>query len=141
MTALVLLCVAIDCPAPRLPQPQPWPLCCSVGETLRLPHGELSWRRAPGGLPDDWHGRLVDVLPRSGGEKLPLKVGRKPVKTVFQEAGVPPQLRLDWPLLEDDAGELLAVPSLGVSVLHATTGEGWWPQWQPLAIVSRPVGD
>lgn len=121
--------------------PQPWPLCCVVGETLRLPHGELSWRRAQGGLPDDWHGRLLDVMPRSGGEKLPLKVGRKPVKTVFQEAGVPPQLRLDWPLLEDDAGELLAVPSLGVSVLHAAAGEGWWPQWQPLAIVSRPAGD
>lgn len=123
---------------PRLAQEPEWPPCCLVGRNVRLPHGELSWTRGAGGLPADWTGKVIDLLQRGGGEKLPVKVGRKPVKTVFQEAAVPPQLRLDWPLLEDDAGDLLAVPSLGVSIRHAVTAEdGWWPQWQPTAIVSR----
>lgn len=123
---------------PRIAAGQEWPPCAVVGHDQVFPHGELRWQRGAGGLPAQWQGRVLEWLQRSGGEKLPLKVGRKPLKTLFQDGGVPPQLRLDWPLLADDDGELLAVPSLGVSARHAVDDDdGWWPQWQPTGIVSQ----
>ena len=117
--------------------PQEWASCVRVGEDAVLPHGVLRWRQAAGGLPLDWQGALLDVRPRETGDRLALKVGRKTLKTLFQEAAVPPQLRLDWPLLEGDDGDLVAVPSLAVSVRCASADVGWWPDWQPRAIFGR----
>ncbi|MEN3809671.1 tRNA lysidine(34) synthetase TilS, partial [Chromobacterium piscinae] len=63
-------------------------------------------------------------------EKLSARVGRREVKDLFREAGVPPLLRRRWPLLYGADGELLAVP--GIAVSHrAATEAGWWPVWLP----------
>lgn len=109
-----------------------WPVPCVPGQTLRLPSGELSWAWRAGGLPAApgvvWQLRL-----RQGGESLPTRVGRKTLKKLFQEAAVPALLRDSWPVLCDEAGQLLALPGVAVSADRAQP-EGWWPLWQPLSI-------
>lgn len=67
---------------------------------------------------------------RAGGERLQQKVGRKPLKTLFQEAGVPAVLRPGWPLLFLDE-ELVAVVGVAVSSAWQDDRLGWWPEWQP----------
>lgn len=58
----------------------------------------------------------VIVGVRRGGERilLPGREGRKELKTLFQEAGIPPWQREHWPLIYVD-GELAVVPGLWVS--------------------------
>ena len=60
-------------------------------------------------------------------------VGRKPIKTLFQEQGIPPALRPYWPLLTLNDGRLGAVPSVAVASDCQSKDEqlGWWPKWQP----------
>ncbi|BEV70848.1 tRNA lysidine(34) synthetase TilS [Paludibacterium sp. THUN1379] len=70
------------------------------------------------------------LRPRRGGERLPQAVGNKPVKTLLQEAGIPPLLRERWPLLYLADGRLAAIPS--VAVATDCRGEaGQWPVWLP----------
>ncbi|HEX5276195.1 MAG TPA: tRNA lysidine(34) synthetase TilS [Fluviicoccus sp.] len=56
---------------------------------------------------------------RQGGEEIQLPGrGRKTLKALFQEAGIPPWKREVWPLVYGD-GQLLMVPGLWVDVLAA----------------------
>nr|WP_233158618.1 tRNA lysidine(34) synthetase TilS [Chromobacterium sp. ASV5] len=100
-------------------------------QSLLLPSwgGRLGWAWRASGL-DAAHlaGGLV-LRPRQGGEKLPGRAGRRAVKDLLREAGLPPLLRQRWPLLYSGAGDLLAVPGVAVSQAHAA-GPGWWPLWQ-----------
>ena len=101
-----------------------------VGTATTLPAGSLGWREASCGLAP---GRRLRLLPRRGGERL-RPAGRthtKSVKALFQEQGVPPWLRPQWPLLfasGEDA--LLAVPELALAANGAVAG-GLLPTWQP----------
>jgi len=86
---------------------------------LLMPDGRrLSVQAMPGqGIRGDlWQqARQVEVRFRQGGERLRLagRPGRKPLKDMFQEAGIPPWQRQDWPLIWLD-DRLAAVPGLGV---------------------------
>ncbi|MEO3960076.1 tRNA lysidine(34) synthetase TilS, partial [Chromobacterium piscinae] len=92
--------------------------------------GELAWEWRDRGLPAVVLKNGASLAPRRGGEKLSARVGRREVKDLFREAGVPPLLRRRWPLLYGADGELLAVP--GIAVSHrAATEAGWWPVWLP----------
>ncbi|KJH68824.1 tRNA lysidine(34) synthetase TilS [Chromobacterium violaceum] len=92
--------------------------------------GELAWERRDAGLPAALLESGAYLAPRRGGEKLSARVGRREVKDLLREAGVPPLLRRRWPLLYGADGELLAVPGIAVSHRAGTDG-GWWPLWRP----------
>lgn len=112
------------------PTPQPCTLDFVPDGELPLPGwaGRLRWQRRSPGLAESAL-RDLRLLPRAGGERLAQRVGRKPVKTLLQEADVPAALRGQWPLLA--AGDtLLAVPGVAVSHEHLAE-QGWWPQWLP----------
>jgi len=90
--------------------------------------GQLSLQTGPQGIATALLLAGVELRPRSGGERLALAVGRKPVKTLLQEAGIPPRLRARWPLLYLMDGRLAAVPS--VAVAHdCRAPDGLWPAW------------
>ncbi|MCW3478976.1 tRNA lysidine(34) synthetase TilS [Neisseriaceae bacterium JH1-16] len=114
------------------PQRQPLsPTALAVPQLLADWQGGLRFEPRQGGL-----GRAVIeqglwLQPRQGGEKLAMKVGRKPVKTLLQEAGVPPFLRGRWPLLVDASGECVALPGVAVACT-AQANDGWWPSWTPV---------
>ncbi|MCP9760652.1 tRNA lysidine(34) synthetase TilS [Aquitalea sp. S1-19] len=91
--------------------------------------GYLSLTLKSSGLPVDWLAGELRLQPRQGGERLAQSVGRKPVKTLLQEAGLPPLLREQWPLLYRGK-ELVAVPGVAISSDHLQT-DGWVPQWTP----------
>ena len=101
------------------------------GVCAALPNGVLAWRKGEAGLPADT--RFV-VRFRQGGERIRLhgRNIRKTVKALFQEHRVPPWRRERWPLLCDEAGRLLAVPSIGVAADAAVSG-GLQPCWTPNA--------
>ncbi|EEG08826.1 tRNA lysidine(34) synthetase TilS [Pseudogulbenkiania ferrooxidans] len=126
-----------------------WPLAVAMApQTTRLAAGVLGARV----VPRSWPGELGFVLRsggldplclqggfelrvRVGGERLAQQVGRKPVKTLLQEAGIPPALRAQWPLLFLPDGRLVAIPGVAVSEgvkLH--DGPGWWPEWWPCSL-------
>ncbi|SUX54239.1 tRNA lysidine(34) synthetase TilS [Chromobacterium vaccinii] len=95
--------------------------------------GELAWEWRDHGLPEALLASGASLAPRRGGEKLSARVGRREVKDLFREAGVPPLLRRRWPLLYGADGELLAVP--GIAVSHRLAMEaGWWPVWRPASL-------
>lgn len=108
-----------------------------IGEDRTLPGGRLLWLRRRHGFADEWHGRSLQLQWRQGGERMAAKVGRKPLKHYFQEAGVPACLREQWPLLFDAAGDLVAVPGAAVAYPLQSDGEGWWPQWLPTGMVKK----
>ena len=72
----------------------------------------------------------ITLRVRQGGERLLLEVGSKPVKTLLQEAGIPPRLRARWPLLYLADGRLAAVPSVAVA-LDCRAEQGCWLVWEP----------
>ena len=101
------------------------------GACAVLSNGVLGWRKVAVGLPA---GVQLAVRCREGGERIRLngRNVRKTVKALFQEHGVPPWRRESWPLLYDDAGRLLAVPSIGVAA-EAAVPDGLLPHWSPSA--------
>jgi tRNA(Ile)-lysidine synthase len=89
-------------------------------------------RAAQGGLAACWL-RGLTVRVRRGGESLRLHAGagRRSLRKLLQEAGLPPWLRERWPLLH--VGErLVAVPGIGVDAdFRAAAGRaGWMPEWR-----------
>jgi tRNA(Ile)-lysidine synthase len=68
---------------------------------------------------------------RQGGERLHQSIGAKAVKTLLQEAGIPPRLRARWPLLYLPDGRLAAVPSIAVATDCCCDAGGYWPLWNP----------
>lgn len=90
--------------APR-PVPQPWP----VGhEQLQLDSGvRLSRSQLPAlGIDADAE---LEVVYRRGGEEVLAAAGRRPLKKLMQERGIPPWKRDRIPLLRRPGGPILAV--------------------------------
>jgi tRNA(Ile)-lysidine synthase len=113
--------------APPLRQFLAWPL---VQSDLPRWGGVLSFVESAKGISSDWLEAGFEVRPRVGGERLQLEIGNKPVKTLLQEAGIPPAIRKRWPLLYLPDGRLAAVPSVAVA-LDCRGVNGHWPMWQP----------
>lgn len=90
--------------------------------------GSLRWVRRGGLTLQSLVGDL-QLRPRLGGEVLQQAVGRKPVKKLLQEAGIPPLLRRQWPLLYAADGRLLALPGVAVAS-DCFSRDGYWPEWQ-----------
>ena len=102
----------------------------AVGTCVALPGGTLRWRPGAIGLAA---GSPLTVRTRRGGERIRLHGrGSKAVKALFQEHGIAPWQRGDWPLLYGAAGRLVAVPGLGIGAEFATPG-GLAPCWTPRA--------
>lgn len=91
--------------------------------------GCLRWERR-GGISPDVLERGFYLSPRRGGELLLQPAGRRQVKKLLQEAGIPPLLRKQWPLLSDADGKLLALPGVAVSS-ECYDPDGYWPEWLP----------
>lgn len=105
------------------PSPPPaYEIAWSGEPELRLPHGRLAFGRAHGeGIAADRiAGRVVRVRPRAGGERLQLAANRprRALKSILQDAGVPPWERQRVPLVYcGDA--LAAVAGIGVDAAFA----------------------
>jgi tRNA(Ile)-lysidine synthase len=111
----------------------------SLGERVVPPAwpGELGFVLRPGGIDPQCLLGGFELRVRVGGERLDHKVGRKPVKTLLQEAGIPPALRAEWPLLYLPDGRLAAIPGIAVSEeVKVRDGQGWWPEWWSHAVSS-----
>lgn len=115
-------------------EPLPWPLACQPGVRVETPFGRLEWLWQRGGLSAACTQETMWLRTRVGGEVLPQKVGRVALKKLFQAHAVPALLREAWPLLHNAAGELVAVPGLGVSRACEADGDGWWSLWLPAAL-------
>ena len=115
-------------------EPMHWPMHWKLNDPLALPGGSLVAEQCDGqGLSVDKLSQArIEVRQRAGGERC-RPIGRgltKTVKSLLQEAGVPPWERRLQPLVYVD-GELAALPGLcyceGVA---ATAGEmGWMLSW------------
>lgn len=90
--------------------------------------GTLSFEESARGVAAELLEGGFDLRPRSGGERLLLEIGSKPVKTLLQEAGIPPRLRKRWPLLYLPDGRLAAIPSVAVA-LDCRGAHNYWPTW------------
>ena len=90
---------------PQPPASQPWPV---DQDQLRLATGaRLSRSRLPGlGIAADTE---LEVVYRRGGEVVRTAAGRRPLKKLMQERGIPPWQRDRIPLLRRPGGEILAV--------------------------------
>ncbi len=95
-------------------------------------NGCLQWEEREYGLPPALLAAGFALRPRRGGERLRQGFGGKPVKTLLQEAGIPPHLRARWPLLYLPDGRLAAVPGIAVD-RELACGQGLWPRWVPEA--------
>lgn len=94
--------------------------------------GKLRFVQRAGGIKESLLQPAFSLFPRRGGERLLTSVGHKSVKTLFQEHGVPPILRRQWPLLMTHGGRLIAVPGIAVAEdCQAKQHRGWWPEWCP----------
>ena len=91
--------------------------------------GCLRWV-AGGGLSVDAMAAGLMLRPRVGGELLMQSYGRKEVRKLLQEAGMPPVLRKQWPLLYSAEGKLLALPGVAVAS-DCFDADGFWPDWLP----------
>ena len=91
--------------------------------------GCLRWG-AGGGLSVDVIASGLVLRPRVGGELLMQSYGRKEVRKLLQEAGMPPLLRKQWPLLYSTEGKLLALPGVAVAS-DCFDASGFWPDWLP----------
>ncbi|WP_046352804.1 tRNA lysidine(34) synthetase TilS [Janthinobacterium sp. B9-8] len=100
---------------------------------MRLASGVLAWREAAVGIDINrlQQGRL-ELRNRMGGESLRLRADgpRRSLKQLYQEAAVPPWLRLNTPLVYLD-GALAAVPGLGIdAAFRAGDGQqAFAPHW------------
>lgn len=87
-------------------------------------------RPSENGLPADIWQQSGRLRPARRGERLQTAAGSKSVNRLLQEAGVPPVLRADWPVL-DIGGECAALTGIAADARFAQTG-GWLPCWPPL---------
>ena len=96
--------------------------------------GRLRFNAVKGsGIAPHFLGVGLTVRPRTGGEVLPqFRIGSKPLKTLLQEAAIPPFRRERLPLLY--LGEtLLAAPGVGINseCLVEKEETGYVPIWVP----------
>lgn len=108
----------------------PW----HAGTTIELSAGlgALEWQDAPDGLRPELANATLWVRWRSGGERLrPRRKGAsRPLKKLLQEAGIPPWMRGQVPLIYAE-DQLIAVGDLWLNMDHAVSrGEqGIRPVW------------
>lgn len=113
---------------PLVPRSEPCELNCSA-DSLVLAQGVIDFHPADGvGLAE---GETLRLDYRRGGERLrPLgRGGSVSLKQLLQEAGVPPWLRPDWPILYR-GDQLVAVPGICLCEEAVTKG-GLIPSWRP----------
>jgi len=101
----------------------PWPQQCRVGEVWQCEHGMLQWQRGFG-LPEDWQGAALSLCARQPGAMLPVAVGRKPLKKLFQEHGIPALLRNDWPCCKGRMARCWECPVLPWMCSYASQAGG-----------------
>lgn len=106
---------------------------------LALPHGRLTFDHGDGTGLDAARAAAapISIRPRSGGERLQLAAGRprRAVKSLLQEAALPPWERRALPLVW--CGDALAmVPGVGVDVAFAAPpgGPGITVAWHPYPV-------
>ncbi|WP_274585491.1 tRNA lysidine(34) synthetase TilS [Neisseria leonii] len=101
------------------------------------------WQLRPSenGLAEECFARNGRIRPARSGERMAVAGGSKTVKKILQEAGVPPLLRTDWPVLEID-GECAALIGICAARTHAVRG-GLLPYWPPLMrwVMHRRIGE
>ena len=116
--------------------PQPFDLAWNGEPELALPHGTLAFGRATGAGIDVR--RIADaplrVRPRQGGEQLQLAHNRprRALKSILQDAAMPPWERLGVPLVYC-GNELAAVAGIGVDAAFAAPAgmPGITLDWRP----------
>ncbi|MBV1776057.1 tRNA lysidine(34) synthetase TilS [Burkholderiaceae bacterium DAT-1] len=115
--------------------PQGQDVSPAIGEARRPVgwFGMLRWQPVPTGGIDPAHSGLR-VYSRRQGLSMRLWAGgpTKQMKQLFQEAGIPPWLREQWPMIFR-GDELVAIPGIGVaSQFQSASGQvGWLPIWTP----------
>ena len=120
---------------------EPWqaPVLWSLEGTLMLGGGSLiPCSRIGEGIARRWRSGSIIVQRRAGGERIRIQGrGTKRLKALFQEHGIPPWERQEWPLVYVD-DELAAVPGLCVAEKFlADDGEpGNWLVWEPASAVA-----
>lgn len=95
--------------------------------------GALDWLGGKNGMRRSFSGGMFDVRRRQGGERIRPRLGgpTRPVKHLMQEAGIPPWLRVRWPLLWHD-DRLAAVPGVAVdAAFQSGDDDGLRPCWRP----------
>lgn len=105
-----------------------WP---TDADEIGLSNGQRLLRQQQAGIAKRlWDQAIISVRPRDGGEKLKLagRAGHHPLKKLFQEAGVPPWRRHNWPLIYLDQ-RLAAVAGLWVDEWALGSGDEacYWP--------------
>jgi tRNA(Ile)-lysidine synthase len=104
------------------PPPAPYDVRWNGEADLALPHGQVRVERVDGEGVDLSRiaQRSLHVRPRGGGERLQLAADRprRALKSILQDAGVPPWSRQSLPLVYVD-DELAAVPGIGVDAAFA----------------------
>ncbi len=111
-----------------------------IQPVLQLPgdNGQLMLRLAQHGLSfEQLAGRSICVSYRTGGEWLRLRGKRRSLKSLYQEAGVPPWQRERIPLLSVD-DEFIAVVGLWLAddwrQAGSDVGFVGWPEWERLVV-------
>jgi tRNA(Ile)-lysidine synthase len=114
------------------------PFAVDAQDRAVLPlHGTLVWHERRGGLNSSCLEGL-ELRARVGGEALRTHPGgpMRTVKNLFQEANIPPWLRVRWPLLWR-GDELIAVPGIAVAG-ECQSEAGVWPRWVPTDWAEAP---
>ena len=120
------------------PPPRPYDVHWNGEADLALPHGHVRIERADGKGIDVTRiaQRSLHVRPRAGGERMQLATDRprRALKSILQDAGVPPWSRQSLPLVYVD-DELAAVPGIGVDAAFAAPAgtPGLSFLWHPAA--------
>lgn len=119
------------------PPPPPYDVTWQGEGTLVLPHGTLTFARAPGGIDLSRLSGPLGARARRGGERFRLAPDRprRALKAILRDAGWPAWERASVPLIV--AGDtLVAVPGLGVDPAYAAPADvdGVSVQWHPYAL-------
>ena len=101
-------------------------------ESIELGYGRLSWHSQLGrGIAAAVAAKGLTLRPRQAGESITIAgIGRRPLKKLFQEAGVPLAWRDVWPVLSQGQ-DIVALPGIAIAAPYQAGAEeiGHWPQW------------
>lgn len=118
-----------------------WQECLIDVLASGLSHGGVLTLKSDAGKDLDSWLMGVDIRSRQEGDKChPLGRPGKSLKHLFQEAGVPPWQRDNWPVCIR-AGEIVAIPGICIcqSWCDGENKPPFWLDWQPSALFA--VGD
>ena len=101
-------------------------------ESIELGYGRLAWHSQLGrGIAAAVAAKGLTLRPRQAGESITIAgIGRRPLKKLFQEAGVPLAWRDVWPVLSQGQ-DIVALPGIAIAAPYQAGAEeiGHWPQW------------